>query len=175
MCNKPKLVRLLNIKLVSLKLCWIGVNSTTHGKFDKNFNKNQFPTKLINKVTKRYLNLKYDNKPFKNKIGVKTDTRFFKLPYTGKYSNISPKKIQNLVKAFCKDIYFRVILTPFKISNKFSYKDPLPFHLKSFITYKLICANCKVCYVGETTRQFITRINEHLLEDPKSGRITYIQ
>ena len=99
---------------------------------------------------------------------MKTDKTFLKLPYTDKYSNIAQKKIQNLVKTFCKGIDVKVVLTPFKISNKFSYKDPLPFHLQSFIVYKFICANYKVCYVGETTRHFITIINEHLQKDTKS-------
>ena len=95
--------------------------------------------------------------PCENKTEKKTDTRFFKLPYNGKYSSITQKR--------------------FKISNKFSYKDPLPFHLQLFIVYKFICANCKVCYVGETTRHLITRINEYLQKDPSrhfqtSARIT---
>ena len=141
----------------------------------KTLNKNQFPTKLINKVTKHYLNLKFDKKPFENKTEVKTDIRFFKLPYIGKYSNIAQKKNQNLVKNICKYIDVKVVLTPFKISNKFSYKDPLPFHLQSFIVYKFICANCKVSYVGETTRHFITRINEHLQKDPKSNIFKHLQ
>ena len=71
------------------------INNTWKG-FDNNLenltkilNKNQFPTKLINKVTKQYLNLKFDKKPFENKTGVETDARFFKLPDTGKYSNIA--------------------------------------------------------------------------------------
>ena len=134
------------------------------------FNKNQFPTKLINKVTKQYFNLKFDKNPLGNKIEVKTETRFLKLPYIGKYSNIAQKKkkkkIQNLVRTFCKDIDVKVVLTPFKISTKFWYKDPLPFHLQSFIVYKFIYANCKVCYMGERTRHFITRIKEHLQKDP---------
>ena len=110
----------------------------------KILNKNQFPTKLINKITKQYLDLTFYKKPFENKTEVKTDTRFFKLPYIGKYSNIAQKKIQNLVKTFCKDIDVKVVLTPFKISSKFSYKYPSPFHLQSFIGYKFICVNCKV-------------------------------
>ena len=39
-----------------------------------------------------------------------------------------PKKIQN-VKTFCKDINGKVVPTPFKISDRFSYKDPLLFYL----------------------------------------------
>ena len=79
-------------------------------------NGNQFLTKLINEVRKEYLNLKFDKKPFENKTEVKTDTRFSKLPYIGKYSNIVEKKIQNLVKTFWKDIDVKVVLTPFKFS-----------------------------------------------------------
>ena len=114
----------------SLKLCWIGViKSAAHG-FDNNLenlaktlNKKQFPTKLINKVTKQYLNLKFDKKLFENKTKVKTDTRFFKLAYLDKYSFTAQKKIQNLVKTFCKDINIRVVPTLLKISNKFSCPD----------------------------------------------------
>ena len=138
-------------------------------------NKNQFPTTLINKVTKKYLNLKLDKKPLENNTEVKTDTRFFKLPYIGKYPNIAQKKIQKLVKTLFKGIDVKVVLTPFKISNKFSHKDPLPFHLQSLIVYKSACANCKVCYVGETTRHFITRINEHLQKDATSNIFKHLQ
>ena len=157
------------------------INNTWIG-FDKDLehltrilNKNQFSTKLINKVTKKCLNLKLDKRPLESNTEVKTDTRFFKLPYIGKYSNIAQKKIQNLVKTFSKGIDVKVLLTPFKISNKFSYKDPLPFHLQSFIVYKFVCANCKVCYVGETTRHFITRISEHLQKDATSNIFKHLQ
>ena len=53
--------------------------------------KNRFPTKLISKVTKQYLNLKFDKKPFEKKTDVKADARFIKQPYIGKYSNIAQK------------------------------------------------------------------------------------
>ena len=138
-------------------------------------NKNQSPTKLFNKVTKQHLNLKFDKNPLENKTEVKTDTRFFKLPCIGKCSNISQKKNQNLVQTFCKDIDVKIVLTPFKISNKFSYKGPLQVHLQSFILYKFICANYKICYVDETTRYSITRINEHLQKDPKSKIFKHLQ
>ena len=88
------------------------------------FKKNLFPTKLINQVTKQYFNLKFDKKPLGNKIEVKTETRFLKLPYIVKYSTIAQKKKKkkkklNLVRTFCKDIDVKVVLTPFKISTKF--------------------------------------------------------
>ena len=76
---------------------WVGFDKELE-YLTKILNKNQFPTKLINKVTKKYLNLKLDKRPLENNTKVKTDTIFFKLPYIGKYSNIAQKKIQNLVK-----------------------------------------------------------------------------
>ena len=96
-------------------------------------NKKQFPTKPINKVIKEYLNLKFDKKPFENKTELRPYIRFFKQTYFGKYSNIAPKMVKNLVKTFCKEIDVKVVLASFKISNKFLYKDPLPFHLQIFI------------------------------------------
>ena len=115
--------------------------------------------------------MKLDKKPFEKNTEVKTDTRCFKLKHIGKYSNIVQKKIQNLVKTFCKGIDIKVVLTPFKISNKFSHKDPLLFHLQSSIVF----ANCKACYLGETTRQFITRINEHLQKDATSNIFKHLR
>ena len=153
---------------------WIGFDKDLEN-LTKILNKNQFPTKRINEVTKKYLNLKFDNRSLESNTEVKTDTNFFKLPYIGKYSNIAQKNIQSLVKTFSGGIDVTVVLTPIKIISKFSYKDPLPFHLQSFIVYKFACASCKVCYVSETTRHFITRINEHLQKDAKSNIFKHLQ
>ena len=77
--------------------------------------------------------MNFDEKSFENKTEVKTDTRLFKLPHIGKYSNIGQEKIQNLVKTFCKNTDVKFVLMPFKISDKFSYKGgPSLFRLQSF-------------------------------------------
>ena len=95
----------------------------------------------MNKVTKQYQNSKFDKKPFENKTEGKTDTGFFNLPYIDKYSNIAHKKIQNLVKTFCENIDVKVVLTPFKISNKFLYKD---ITTSSLIIYHLQIYLCEL-------------------------------
>ena len=38
-----------------------------------------------------------------------------------------------------------------------------------------MCANCNVCYMGETTGHFVTRINKHLQIDPTSGTFKHLQ
>ena len=123
---KNGLIKTLLDRCYKINNTWVGFDKDLEN-LTKTLNKNQFPTKLINKVTKKYLNLKLDKRPLENNTEVKTDTRFFKLPYIGKYSNIAQEKIQNLVKTFCKGIDVKVVLTPFKISSKFSCKDPCHF------------------------------------------------
>ena len=56
----------------------------------------------------------------------------------------------------------------FEIKNYFSYKDPLPDNLKSFLVYKFTCASYSSSYIGETCRHFKTRIQEHIKRDNKS-------
>ena len=76
----------------------------------------------MNKVTKKYLNSKLDKRPLENNTEVKADTRFFKLPYIGIYSNITQKKIQNLVKTFCKGIDVKLYLRHSRSVTSFHIK-----------------------------------------------------
>ena len=39
----------------------------------------------------------------------------------------------------------------------------------SYVVYHFKCANCGICYIGETTQQFIIRVNEHLHTDKNSA------
>ena len=61
-----------------------------------------------------------------------------------------------------------LVFNLFKINNYFSYKDPIPNDLKSFLVNKFTCASCSSGYIGETFRHFKTRIEEHIKKDNKS-------
>ena len=113
---KNGLIKTLLDRCYKINNAWVHFDKDLES-LTKFLNKNQFPTKLMNKVTKKYLNLKLEKRPLENNTEVRIDTRFFKLPYIGKYANMAQKKIKNLVKTFCKGIDVKVILTPFKISN----------------------------------------------------------
>ena len=52
-------------------------------------------------------------------------------------------------------------------SKKFSYKDPIPNDLKSFLVYTFTCASCSSSYIGETCHYFKTGIEEHIKKDSK--------
>ena len=71
-------------------------------------------------------------------------------------------KLSKLYKEFCKEnLNIKLIFNAFKIKNYFSYKDPIPDDLKSFLVYKFTCASCSSSYIGETCCHFKTRIEEH--------------
>ena len=55
-----------------------------------------------------------------------------------------------------------------KIGSFLSSKSkPLP-SLQSFVVYKYLCPRCGACYVGETTRHYTVRVDEHLRTDKTS-------
>ena len=60
------------------------------------------------------------------------------------------------------------VCNSFKIKHYFSYKDPIPNDMKSFLVYRFTCASCHSSYIGETCGHFKTRIEEHIKKDNKS-------
>ena len=61
-----------------------------------------------------------------------------------------------------------LVFSLFKIKNYFSYRDPIPNDLKSFLVYKFTCGSCSSSYIGKTCGHFKTRIEEHIKKDNKS-------
>ena len=86
------------------------------------------------------------------------DIFYFELPYISNLSRHICKENFNITRAF----------KSFEIKYYFSYKDPLPDNLKSFLVYKFTCASYSSSYIGETCRHFETRIQEHIKRDNKS-------
>ena len=132
-----------------------------------NLIKNAYPPFLIDKVIKKYHNYKFSSN--KNQLKDKSDFHYFKLPYIGNLSHHIKIKLSKLCKEFCKENFnIKLVFSSFKIKNYFSYKDPIPNELKSFLVYKFTCASCSSRYIGETCRHFKTRIEEHIKKDKKS-------
>ena len=103
------------------------------------------------------------------KINDTFDVYYFKLSHTGNLSHHVKNKLSKLCKEFCKENFnIKLVFNSFKVKNYFSYKDPIPNDLKSFLVYKFTCASCSSSYIGETCRHFKTRIKEHIKKDNKS-------
>ena len=117
---------------------------------------------------KKYLDYKfYSNQ---NQLKDKSDVYYFKLPYIGNLSHHIKNKLSKLCKKFCKENFnIKLVFRSFKIKNYFSYKDPIPNHLKSFLVYKFICASCSSSCIGKTCCHLKTRIEKHIKKDNKSN------
>ena len=122
--------------------------------------KNAYPPHLIDKQVKKYMH-KTQQVSEQNKED-KENIFFIKLPYIGSHSDAVQNKIKELSVQLCKDINIKLVFTTKKISSFFSTKDVIPSTLRSHVVYNFTCASCNASYVGQTTRHFNVRVNEHL-------------
>ena len=110
-----------------------------------------------------YLDYKFSTN--QNQLKDTSDVHYFKLPYIGNLSH----HIKNKLSKLCKENFnIKLVFNSFKIKNYFSYKDPIPDDLKSFLVYKFTCASSSTSYIGKTCRHFKTSIEEHIKKDNKS-------
>ena len=162
---KTGLVRCLIDRAYKINNCWKKLDLDIDN-IKQILNSNSFPLHVTDKIIKQQLEKLYSKTSCTDKQ--KEDSSYFKLPFLGKQSDTLKKKIKRLSENYCKTSNVRIIFSPLKIKTFFSAKDSIPLNLKSFIIYKFVCAGCNSCYIGETTRHFATRINEHLRKDMSS-------
>ena len=99
----------------------------------------------------------------------------FKLPYIGNLSHHVKNKLSKHCKELCKENFnIKLVFNSFKIKNYFSYKDPIPDDLKSFLVYKFTFASCSSSYIGEICCHFKTRIEGHIKGDNESHIFKYL-
>ena len=153
----------------SFKICnnWNSFHNDIEN-IKSNFIKNAYPPFLINKVIKKYLDYKFSSN--QNQLIDALDVHYFKLPYiSSNFSHHIKNKLSKLCKEFCKENFsIKLVFNSIKIENYFSYKDPIPDDLKSFLVYKFTRASCSFSYIGETCCHFKTRFEEHITKDSKS-------
>ena len=126
-----------------------------------------YPPFLIDKVIKEHFGPKFSSN--KNQSKDTSDVYYFRVQYIGNLPHHIKNKLPKLCKHICKEKFnIKLVFNSFKIKNYFSYKDPIPDDLKSFLVYKFTCASCSSSYIGETCRHFKSRIEEHIKKDNKS-------
>ena len=152
----------------SFKICnnWNSFHNDIEN-IKSNLIKNAYLPFLIEKVIKKYLDYKFSSN--QNHLKDTSDVHYFKLPYIGNLSYHIKNKLSKLCKEFCKENFnIKLVFNSFKIKNNFSYKDPIPDDLKSFLVYKFTCASCSSSYIDETCCHFKTRFEKHIKKDSKS-------
>ena len=122
--------------------------------------RNSFPPKIVGKEISKYLNCQFS--PKEQNENKKEDLNYYKLPYIGNFSKFTQKSISEICNKYCKDLKIRLSFSPFKIGSLFSLKDKISPEHKSFVVYSFSCSGCNARYIGETTRQLMVRIDEHL-------------
>ena len=122
--------------------------------------KNAFSIKLVDNCIKNFLNkIFFLNTPVT--LTVKKNELFILLPYLGNLSLALRTRLQNSIN----NLPFWKIKVIFKsttrLSNFFSFKDKVPFNLRSNVVYKFSCGRCNATYYGETCRYLNVRVGEH--------------
>ena len=126
------------------------------------------------KVIKKYFYYKFSSN--KNQLNDKSDVHYFKLPYIGNLSHHIKNKLSKLCKEFCKESFnIKLVFSSFEIKTFFSFIDPIPNDLKSFLVCEFTCASCSSSYISETCRHLKTRIEEHIKKDNKSHIFKHLQ
>ena len=54
-------------------------------------------------------------------------------------------------------------------------KDPIPGGLCSRVVYKIVCADCNACYVGEMVQHFSTHVKDNFASDRASHIFKHLQ
>jgi len=170
---KMGLVKTLVDRTYKINNIWKGFHEDINTLIDI-LKRNCFPSHMIEGAVNNYLTNKQNQVGSSNEP-TDTPTFYFKLPYIGRFSSITQKRITGLVKRYCKNINIKLAFTSFKIGSLLSVKDPIPSGFRSGVVYKFSCAGCNACYVGETTRHFSTRIREHLITDKNSHIGTHLR
>ena len=159
-CYKLGLIKTLIDRVY--KICYDRMTFNTEVKKVKEYLcKNLYPPQLVDKQIKNYLD-KIEQQQETDKNENSDNISYQKLPFIGTYSKFVQNRIKLLCNQFCKNTNIKLVFTSQKISSFFSTKDKMPSDLRSNVVYKFTCACCNARYVGQTTRYFNVRVQEHL-------------
>ena len=87
-----------------------------------------------------------------------------KLPYIKEMNGHIPKEINSFLKKFDFKVTFILINETFNLTRLFTFKERQNKLHRSSVVYRITCS-CKSTYIGQTSRNLITRLKNH---DPYS-------
>ena len=122
--------------------------------------KNYFPTNLVDKYIKIFLNKQFSLKILEHTVPKKES--FIVLPYLGMPSLCLRRRLQKSINSnisFCK---IKIIFKSSKrLANFFRFKDKTLLCLRSNNVYTFTCGRCNATYYDETCRHFKVAVGEH--------------
>ena len=145
------------------------------GKITELLEKNSFPLHFINKGLEKFRSKVSTGLPLQSSDKTAEKTRYFKLPYRGKFSTVAQSKISQICREYCKELRVKLVFDTCKLSSFFSPKDQLSSVYKSNLVYKFSCGGCEATYIGETAKCYQIRAQEHLDTDKSSAIYKHLQ
>ena len=172
--------RLLNYKSIAPKIWKIGLIKTmiyrayhlssSWKKFHEEimsikdiFAFNDYPFWQVDKIIKKFLNshFNHENDEATNKAK-EQNFIVIKIPYYGKATLTLKRNINKLLRRF-ENTKVKICFTCRRLRSVLPIKEKSPIPLRSSVIYKFCCSrDPNVCYIGETGRQLVRRINEHM-------------
>ena len=134
---------------------------------------NGYTANFIERQIKRYLSNKYSTTSETNskndpKQGPQKFKVYIKLPYLGD----ATIKLESLIRHLkLGGIQLVVINVYRRIQHWFPYKDRTPAQMRHNVVYKLNYLGCSKCYIGETERNILIRLEEH---QRTTGKLTSV-
>ena len=124
---------------------------------------------MFDHLVRRFLDNMFEPKSTVHTVSKKIV--YFCLPFIGSHY----LQIRNQITRLCNAAYPHLnIRFVFRFSTRicsfFSFKDKVSKLMRSGVVYLFKCRCCSASYVGQTTRHLHTRISEHLVISPITGK-----
>ena len=131
--------------------------------------RNGYPNKFVDKCINIFFQKFYTVKKIVHTVERKPT--WIILPFLGRYSLISKRKLQILFRQTLPMCNLRVMFRSSKrLSHFFSFKDKIPLKLWSHNVYHFTCTGCNSCYIGLAERHTYVRWCDHLGLSWRSGQ-----
>ena len=133
----------------------------------KTFMENGYHADYINKI-RAEVDSQVESKPVQENV----KNIFWRLPYIKDKEQETLRAVRTINRILPDHFKLNVVFQTAKTASIFPNKDKVSPCLSSNVVYKFTCRQCYCCYVGETRRHLVTRINEHLNGRPQDTEIT---
>ena len=139
------------------------------------FENNGYPKSFVDFCIKKYL----DKIFIKKEVVLEASKKelIYVLPFLGKRSMQLRTRLVNSIESHLRFCKLKVIFqSPCKLNLLFRYKDSLQKKIRSDITYRYMCSNCKVTSYGKTYRHFFTRAAKQMgISNLTGKRLKYVK
>ena len=131
--------------------------------------KNYFPTNLVDKCIKIFLNKQFPQKILEHTVPKKK--LFIVLPYLGISSLCLRTRLQRSISSNISFCEIKIIFkSSTRLANFFRFKGKIALCLCSNIVYTFMCGRCNATYYGESCRHFKVRVVEHSRISPLTNK-----